>query len=179
MIRRTLLLAALLLAGCATQPALPPVQTVPSVELDRYLGTWFEIARLPNSFQDGRGRRCIATTASYAARPEGQIAVTNRCLDAADENREVVATATAYPVEGSGNAKLRVTFFWPFYGDYWVIGLDPDYRWAVVGGPDRDYLWVLSRTPVMAAGDYAQAVAIAAAQGFDVERLQPTPQPSR
>jgi apolipoprotein D and lipocalin family protein len=179
MIRRAILLAALLLAGCATPPARPPVQTVPEVDLTRYLGTWFEIARLPNSFQDGRGRRCTGTTASYAARPEGGIAVANRCLDAADDNREVTATGSAYAVEGSGNARLRVTFFWPFYGDYWVIGLDPDYRWAVVGAPGREYLWILSRTPVMAEGDRAQALATAAAQGFDLDRLQPTPQPSR
>jgi apolipoprotein D and lipocalin family protein len=90
-----------------------------------------------------------------------------------------VATATAYAVEGSGNARLRVTFFWPFYGDYWVIGLDPDSRWAVVGSPGRDYLWVLSRTPALPASDYAAAVAAAAAQGFDVARLQPTPQRGR
>jgi len=179
MIRRTALLALLLLAACATTPAGPPVQSVAGVNLNRYLGTWYEIARLPNSFQDGSGRRCVGTTAAYALRPDGQIAVTNRCLDDRDGNRETLATATAYAVEGSGNAKLRVTFFWPFYGDYWVIGLDPEYRWAVVGGPTREYLWILSRTPQMAPGDYAAAVATAAAQGFDIARLQPTPQPGR
>jgi apolipoprotein D and lipocalin family protein len=69
-----------------------------------------------------------------------------------------------------------VSFFWPFYGDYWVIGLDPEYRWAVVGDPEREYLWVLSRTPAMAAEDYAKAVGIARAEGFAVERLRPTRQ---
>ena len=178
--KRLVLLAALLLGGCVTsQPAGPPVQTVAAVDLNRYLGTWYEIARLPNSFQDGRGRNCTETTASYALRPDGQVAVTNRCIDAGDGNREAVATATAYAVEGSNNARLRVTFFWPFYGDYWVIGLDPEYRWAVVGTPGRNFLWVLSRTPQMAPGDYAEAVGIAAAQAFDVARLQPTPQPMR
>ncbi len=168
---------ALLLAGCATPSTRPPVQTVPSVDLQRYLGTWYEIARFPNSFQDGGSRRCTATTASYATAPDGRIAVTNRCLDAASGYREVTATGTAYPVEGGGNAKLRVSFFWPFYGDYWVIGLDPQYRWAVVGAPDRDYLWILSRRPDMSPGDYAQAIGIAAGQGFEIRRLQPTPQP--
>jgi apolipoprotein D and lipocalin family protein len=177
--RRLLLLAVLALGACATAPARPPVQTVEAVDLQRYAGTWHEIARFPNSFQDGRGRRCVATTAEYALRPDGQVAVTNRCLDAADGNRETVARGTAYAVAGGNNAKLRVSFFWPFYGDYWVIGLDPAYRWAVVGSPDRQFLWILSREPAMAAGDYAQAVGIAAAQGFDVARLQPTPQAGR
>ena len=177
--RRIWVALVLLLGACAATPSGPPVQTVAAVDLGRYAGTWHEIARFPNSFQDGRGRRCIATTASYALRPDGQVAVTNRCLDANEGGREVTATATAYAVEGTGNARLRVSFFWPFYGDYWVIGLDPDYRWAVVGAPGRDYLWVLSRAPAMAAGDYAQAVAVAAAQGFDVARLQPTPQQAR
>ncbi|PWS37553.1 hypothetical protein DFH01_12055 [Falsiroseomonas bella] len=177
--KRLLLLAVLALGACATRPEGPPVRTVAAVDLQRYLGTWYEIARFPNSFQDGRGRRCVATTATYALRLDGQVAVTNRCLDAANGNREQVATGTAYAVEGSDNAKLRVTFFWPFYGDYWVIGLDTAYRWAVVGAPGRDYLWILSRTPAMSAGDYAQAVGIAAAEGFEVSRLQPTPQPSR
>jgi apolipoprotein D and lipocalin family protein len=177
--RRLLLLVTLLLGACATPPSGPPLQTVPRVDLARYAGTWYEIARFPNSFQDGSGRRCIATTATYALREDGQVAVTNRCLDAAEGNREVVATGTAYAVEGSGNARLRVSFFWPFYGDYWVIGLDPDYRWAVVGAPGREYLWILSRTPEMTPGEFAEAVAIAASQGFDVERLRETPQPPR
>jgi len=177
--KRLVVLALLLLGACATPPAGPPVQTVAAVDLNRYLGTWYEIARLPNSFQDGGTRRCIETTATYALRPDGQIGVTNRCLDAGAGGQEAVATARAYAVEGSGNAKLRVTFFWPFYGDYWVIGLDPDYRWAVVGAPGRNFLWILSRTPVMSAGDYAAAVGTAAAQGFEVARLQPTPQQAR
>ena len=176
---RAALLLLLLLGACATEPPRTPVRTVEAVDLQRYAGTWYEIARFPNSFQDGRGRRCEETTATYALRPDGQVAVTNRCLDAADGGREIVATATAYAVEGSNNARLRVTFFWPFYGDYWVIGLDRDYRWAVVGAPGRDYLWVLARTPALSAGDYAAAVGAAAEQGFDIERLQPTPQRGR
>ncbi len=176
--RRAFLLL-LVLGACAAPPARPPVQTVEAVDLRRYLGTWYEIARFPNAFQDGRGRRCVETTATYALRPDGQVGVTNRCLDAANDDREEVATGTAFAVEGGNNARLRVTFFWPFYGDYWVIGLDPDYRWAVVGAPSRGYLWILSRTPVLPAGDYAAAVASAAAQGFDVGRLQPTPQRGR
>jgi apolipoprotein D and lipocalin family protein len=168
-IRRLLLALPLLLAACATPPAEPPPATVASVDLARYAGTWHEIARFPNRFQDGGGRACTNTTATYTARPDGTVGVVNRCRDARGE--EQVATASAYAVEGSGNAKLRVTFFWPFYGDYWVIGLDPEYRWAVVGAPGRNYLWVLSRTAAMSEADYAAAVAIALGQGFEVQRL--------
>jgi apolipoprotein D and lipocalin family protein len=163
--KRLAVLALLLLGACAAPPPEgPPVRTVASVDLQRYLGTWYEIARLPNSFQDGGSRRCVETTATYTLRPDGQVGVTNRCVDAGAGNAEAVATARAYAVEGSGNAR---------------IGLDPDYRWAVVGTPSRNYLWVLSRTPRMTEGDYAAAIGTAAAQGFDIARLQPTPQLAR
>jgi apolipoprotein D and lipocalin family protein len=174
--KRLLFATALLLAACAGTPPPDAPSTVAAVELPRYLGTWYEIARLPNSFQDGRGRECEAVTATYTARPDGRIGVLNRCYDRGVQRD---AEGHAYAVEGSGNARLRVSFFWPFYGDYWVIGLDPDYGWAVVGAPDRDYLWILSRSPELPVGDFAQAVTTAAAQGFEVERLQPTPQPGR
>lgn len=172
--RRALLAAPIALAACATPIPDPPMATVPAVELARYAGTWHEIARYPNAFQD-RSRRCEGVTASYALRPDGRIGVTNRCRDAARGGREAVATATAHAVAGSGNAKLRVSFFWPFHGDYWVIGLDPDYRWAVVGEPRRAFLWVLARSPEMAPDDLAAALAAARAQGYDTARLQRTP----
>jgi apolipoprotein D and lipocalin family protein len=171
--KRLALLGLLLLGACATQPAPGLPATVPAVDLTRYLGTWYEIARLPNSFQDGAGRVCEGTTATYTARPDGQVGVANRCLGPEGER---IATATAYAVEGSNNARLRVSFFWPFYGDYWVIGLDPEYRWAVVGAPGRNFLWILSRTPVMAPADLAAATEIARGQGFDVAALRPTRQ---
>ncbi len=117
-------------------------------------------------------------TATYRPEGDGSIAVVNRCRDMAAGGREAVAEGTARPVPGSGNARLRVTFFWPFFGDYWVIGLEPAYRWAVVGTPDRENLWVLSRTPAMRAGDYSAALAIARREGFDTARLVPTPQPA-
>ena len=170
--KRLAVLALLLLGACAAPPpAGPPVQTVASVDLQRYLGTWYEIARLPNSFQDGGSRRCVETTATYALRADGQVGVTNRCVDAGAGGAEAVATARAYAVEGSGNARLRVTFFWPFYGDYWVIGLDPEYRWAVVGSPSRRSLWVLSRTPTLPPAELERALATARAQGFDLGPL--------
>jgi apolipoprotein D and lipocalin family protein len=102
--------------------------------------------------------------------------VLNRCRNAAAGGVERSATAIARSAS-PGNDRLRVSFFWPFFGDYWIIGLDADYRWAVVGAPGRDYLWVLSRDPVMAEADYAAAVAIARQEGFPVEKLQRTVQP--
>ena len=99
----------------------------------------------------------------------------SRCRNAAADGAERVAEGRAYVVEGSRGARLRVSFFWPFYGDYWVIGLAPDYRWAVVGDPRREYLWVLSRTPAMAEADYAAAVEVARREGFDASRLRRTP----
>ena len=174
---RTLL--ALLLAaaaGCAATPPAPDApRTVQAVDLARYAGVWYEVARFPNRFQDGSGVSCADTTATYTPRPDGRVGVVNRCRNAAAGGAERVAEGRAYAVEGSGNARLRVSFFWPFYGDYWVLGLAPDYRWAVVGDPRREYLWILSRVPVMAADDYAAALAVARREGFDTGRLLRTP----
>ena len=181
--KRFLLLALLALPGCAaltpTQPAPGLPETVASVDLARYAGTWFEAARLPIFFQDGERVRCADVTAIYTARPDGRIDVLNTCRNALQGGAIRSATAVATPVPGSGNARLRVAFFWPLHGDYWVIGLDPEYRWAVVGAPSRRVLWVLSRTPVMAEADYARAVDIARAQGFAVGNLRRTEQSVR
>jgi apolipoprotein D and lipocalin family protein len=117
-------------------------------------------------------RRCLGdTTAEYTLRQDGGIAVRNRCRteDGFDE-----ATARAWAVEGSGNARLEVQFFWPFRADYWVIGLDTHYRWAVVGHPARKYLWILSRTPTLSPQQLEAALASARAQGFDLARLRYT-----
>lgn len=162
------------LAGCAVpQPTAETPRPVASVDLARYAGTWFEVARYPTSFQDSERVQCEGTSATYALRPDGQVDVTNRCRNARAGGAERAARAVAYAVPGSGNARLRVSFFWPFYGDYWVVGLDPDYRWAVVGAPGRDYLWVLSRTPELAPADREAALAVIRREGFDPARLRP------
>jgi apolipoprotein D and lipocalin family protein len=165
------------LSSSATARTQSPVRTVPSVDLDRYVGDWFEIARFPNRFQ----RQCVsAVRASYARRTDGRIDVINRCRTA---DGQTEARGVARIEEERTFAKLKVRFapawlsFLPaVWGDYWVIGLAPDYSWAVVGDPDREYLWILARTPHL--GDDALAAARAAARdnGFDVERLVPTPQ---
>ncbi|WP_198369103.1 lipocalin family protein [Roseomonas rosulenta] len=173
--RRALITLALLTAACVTEPGPGAPRTVGTVDLARYAGTWFEVARFPTSFQDSARVRCEDVSATYAPRPDGRISVVNRCRNALDGGAERVAEGVARSAS-PGNDRLRVSFFWPFYGDYWVIGLDPDYRWAVVGAPGRDYLWVLSRTPRMTAADLDAAVEIARREGFDTARLQRTVQ---
>lgn len=142
-----LLLLLLSVSACVTgKTDHPPLKTVDKVDLERYLGKWYEIAAIPQSFQKG----CTATTAEYS-RVEGKdyIRVKNICRLGTPEGREKVAEAKAWVVDEETNAKLEVQFFWPFRGDYWIIELGPDYRYAVVGHPSRDYLWILSRTPHM------------------------------
>ncbi len=170
---------ALLAAACATTTSerlgLDPPRTVSHVDLERYLGTWYEIASFPQRFQEG----CTATTATYSRRGDGEIDVVNRCRKGTPEGPEDSATGRARVVDATSNAKLEVTFFWPFWGDYWVIGLGDDYDYAVVGSPSRDYLWILAREPVMAPDRYDAIVAEVKAQGFEVERLRRTVQPTR
>jgi apolipoprotein D and lipocalin family protein len=147
-----------------------PVVSVPSVDLAKYSGKWFEIASFPMFFQ----RKCVGdTTAEYAPSKGGAIIVLNRCRT---ESGFDEASGTATVVDGFGNSRLKVSFFWPFKADYWVIGLDPEYRWAVVGNPDRKYLWILSRTPQLTAADTANALASAGEQGFYLTQLRYTVQ---
>lgn len=154
------------------------MQTVPSVDLKRYLGDWYEVARFPNRFQ----RDCTGEVkASYATRADGRLDVINRCRTADKGMKE--ARGVARIVDRSTSAKLEVRFapaalsFLPFvWGDYWIIGLADDYSWAVVGTPDRDYLWVLSRTPSLTAASYDAAVNTARTNGFDIGALVKSPQ---
>jgi apolipoprotein D and lipocalin family protein len=120
------------------------------VDLSRYAGKWYEIARLPNRFQ----RDCACnTTATYTLRADGKITVLNECRQA--DGRQKSAKGTARVADATGlNTKLKV--FWPFSGDYWITDLDPEYRWAVVGEPGRRYLWILSRQPQMDTTLYQQ-----------------------
>jgi len=165
----TLLAAAFFVAPAAVL-AQTPVASVTSVDLARYTGKWFEIASFPMFFQ----RNCVGdATAEYAAESDGSLSVHNRCRT---ESGFDEATGKATVVEGFGNSRLKVSFFWPFKADYWVLGLDPDYRWAVVGNPNRKYLWVLSRTPQLPPKMMEAALASASAQGFDLTQLRTTAQ---
>lgn len=158
--------------GAAQSPGLvdAPVASVAAVDLARYAGKWFEIASFPMFFQ----RQCVGdTSASYALSADGRVEVSNRCRT---ENGFDEAKGVATVVEGWRNSRLKVSFFWPFKSDYWVLGLDDDYRWAVVGNPNRKYLWVLSRTPQLSKPLLDAALACATAQGYDLSQLRYTPQ---
>ena len=142
------------------------MQTVAQVDLDRYVGLWYEIARYPNGFQ----KDCRNSTAMYTARNDGKIDVVNKCRSEKDGSiRE--AKARAWVVDSSSNARLKVSFFWPFRGDYWIIDLGQDYEYAVVGTPNRKYLWILSRAPEMAPDVLARIIENVEGQGFDGGKL--------
>ena len=154
------------------------LQTVPSVDLKRYSGTWYEIARYPNKFQ----KDCAGNvTATYALKDSGSVAVTNECLK--KNGKTDTATGEAKVVDTTTNAKLKVRFAPEFlsfipkvWGDYWIIDLAPDYSYAVVGDPKRDYLWILSRTPQMDSATYENILHSVEQQGFVPNKLVQTPQ---
>ena len=156
-------------------PPGPPLATVPAVDLPRYMGRWYEVGRLPNREQDGAGRRLVDVTATYTPRRDGSVEVRNAAFDAAAGMRPRGIVGRARTKDATG-AKLDVRFFGLFGGDYWVIGLDPDYRWAVVGSPSRRRLWVLSRAPALGAADWARVEAAVTAGGYDPARVVRTPQ---
>ena len=161
--------ACLACIGVSAQAA-TPVASVPDVDLTRYVGLWYEIASFPMFFQ----RNCVGdTTARYATTAGGDISVINRCRTSSGFDE---ARGKASVVPGTGHARLKVSFFWPFRADYWIIGLDKDYRWAVVGNPNRKYLWVLSRTPQLPRDLLDEALKSAESQGFDLTKLRYTAQ---
>jgi apolipoprotein D and lipocalin family protein len=145
-------------------------RTVGLVDLARYGGAWFEVARLPNRLQDRADMRCVDVTATYSPLADGTMTVVNRCRNAADGGRDVIMEGHARSV-APGNDRLRVTFFWPIFADYWIIGLDEQYRWSVVGSPDRRFLWVLAREPELSALAYDKALAAAGRERYDIGRL--------
>jgi apolipoprotein D and lipocalin family protein len=150
-----------------------PLETVASVDLERYLGRWYEIASYPAWFQ----KSCTAVTADYSMREDGLIEVVNSCRKGGLDGKLKASRGRAKVVDETTRAKLSVSFFGPFWGPYWIIDLDPDYQWAVVGVPKRKYLWILSRTPQMSETLYEEILSRLPAQGYDPARLERTPQP--
>ncbi|SFD68262.1 lipocalin family protein [Massilia yuzhufengensis] len=182
---KTALLASLILLSAldarAADPApagTKPLATIPSLDVKRYMGTWYEIAKFPNSFQ----KKCSGfTTATYSARSDGRVDVVNRCRQS-DGSTET-ANAVARQLGGATSPKLEVRFapailsFLPIvWGDYWVIDLDPEYQLAAVSEPKREYLWILSRTPKVDPAVYDALLGRLRAQGLDLNRLVPTRQ---
>lgn len=171
-----IVLLVLVALGAATKAAAAskPLEVVPRVDVPRYLGTWYEIATIPQRFQRG----CVGVTAHYSLRADGDIDVVNVCRKDRLDGKERSVRGKAWIVDRTTNAKLKVRFFWPFSGAYWIIELDKDYEWAVVGHPNRNYLWILSRTPQMDAGVYDELIRRIAAKGYDTSRVKKTLQPS-
>ena len=161
------------LCACATGgPPQAPLETVQQVDLARYMGTWFEIASFPQRFQKG----CTDSRAEYRVRTEGDVEVLNSCLR---DGKVDTAKGKAWVVDRATNARMKVSFFWPFRGDYWIIELGRDYEYAVVSAPSRKYLWILSRTPKMEEQRYQEIVWRLKDRGFDVALLKRTEQGNR
>ncbi|RXF71809.1 lipocalin family protein [Arcticibacter tournemirensis] len=148
-----------------------PLDTVPKVDLNRYLGRWYEIAAIPQRFEKG----CTYTTAQYSLNDDGTIAIKNSCISKGIQRTAIGKASISDPVS---NAKLNVSFFWPFSGKYWIIDLASDYSYAMVGHPNRKYLWILSRKPWMEKETYKELLISAMSKGFDISKLKITPQKS-
>jgi apolipoprotein D and lipocalin family protein len=180
--------AALLVTGGAAASAgedvrpggpTPRVEAVPSVDLARYAGRWYEIARLPNRFQ---AKCTCCVTATYTILPDGRVSVVNECrtVDGALTRAEGVARL-ADPGGPASRLKVRfapafLSFLSIVWGDYWVLDLPDDYSHALVGSPDRKYLWVLAREAALPDETWARVVEVARRQGYDVGRMVRTPQ---
>lgn len=167
----------LFLAACGQPPVnragdAPPLETVDNVDLTRYLGRWYEIARFPNGFEEN----CEGVTADYARREDGLISVTNTCYKGAPDGEREVAEGRARVVDEATKAKLKVSFFGPFWGDYWIIGLADDYSLSLVGEPEGRYLWILSRTPEISDETREKALSDLKAMGYNTDALYWTAQ---
>jgi apolipoprotein D and lipocalin family protein len=162
----------LLICMTATITKSQTLQTVPSVDLKKYAGKWYEIASYPQRFQKG----CHGTTAEYTISDKGYVTVENRCNRDSVNGKQSYIKGKAFVEKNSGNAKLKVQFFWPFKGKYWIIDLADDYSYAVVSHPNKKYLWILSRTPKMDETVYRQITSRLKEKGFDLTKLQITQQ---
>lgn len=158
---------ALLLVLTACTPQSPPPRTVEALDLARYSGTWYEIARYPNRFQ----RDCYSSVAIYSPKDNGRLEVRNRCRSGSPEGPWREVTGVAWRADRQYPGRLKVRFFWPFSGPYWVMLLDRDYRWSVVGHPRRTYLWILARTPTIGDGLYRDLLGRIAELGYDPGKL--------
>jgi apolipoprotein D and lipocalin family protein len=144
-----------------------PLPVVPYVDLTRYAGSWYEIARYPYSFQEG----CVGSKATYTLRDNGKISVLNECYDKSFSGKIRSAKGKAWIVDKETNAKLKVYFFWPFAGDYWIVDLGENYEYAVIGHPKRKYLRILSRSPKMDEKIYNLILEKLKLQFYDINKL--------
>lgn len=159
-------LAACSPVGHSGNPSVP--QPVKPVEIDRYLGHWFELARYENQFERG----CEAVSADYSLRKDGMFRVLNTCREGGINGKRKESEGKAKTVPDSGNAKLKVSFFGPFSGDYWILDRAADYSWSIVGEPSGRYLWILTREPKPAQKTRNMLVERAKSLGYDVDMLR-------
>jgi apolipoprotein D and lipocalin family protein len=155
-----------LLTGCQTIKHDLPV--VKSIDLNKYAGKWYEIARLPNKFEEGL--ECV--TANYTLLENGKVEVLNQGHLVTNHSKIKSAKGKAYIPDKTESGKLKVTFFWPFYGDYWIIDLGEDYEFALVGDPSRKYLWILCRQKKIDEKNYLRLLESAKMNGFDISKIQ-------
>jgi apolipoprotein D and lipocalin family protein len=178
MITRSLVFALLLapvLSACGTQttgPASPLREPAKDVDLQRYIGKWHEQGRYEQSFQRG----CEGVTADYAVKPDGTVEVVNSCRQGSVDGPLSTAIGRARVVEGSRNAKLKVSFFGPFEGDYWVLDRAGDYSWALIGEGSGRFLWILTRQRKISEASYRDLVRRAVQKGYDASLIRRTKQ---
>jgi apolipoprotein D and lipocalin family protein len=161
---KPLALLALLLASAARAEDLPDTA---NLDLKRYTGTWYELARFETFFERG----CVGASATYTLRDDGNLGVVNRCFKETLTGKEESVEGKAWVVDPKVPGKLKVQFFWPFSGDYWVLDVAPDYSWALVGNPAKKSCWVFSRTPQVDDALYASLVEKLKVRGYDVTKL--------
>lgn len=157
------ILFSLFIGGCSSKN--PPLQTVNNVDIQKYKGTWYEIARFEHFFEKG----CKNVTATYEIKEDGDLKVINRCTKI-DTNEKKEATGVAYATDET-NSKLKVSFFRPFYGDYYILDLASDYSYALVGNPNRELLWILSRTKTLDENIKNSILKKLPALGFDANKF--------
>jgi apolipoprotein D and lipocalin family protein len=161
----SLTLFAMILFNSAPSQKIPSV--VSTVDLNRYMGMWYEIARLPNYFE----RKLKCTSANYTLRDDGRITVLNKGYYLSDPQKSTSSRGVAWIPDKMSPAKLKVQFFWPFSGDYWIMELDKEYRYVLVGDPSLKYLWILAREKKMDDQTYIMLLGKAVANGYDVKSI--------
>ena len=165
MIKTALILFTIMIFSSAQSQKLPSV--VPTVDLNRYKGLWYEIARLPNYFE----RKLKCASAMYTLRDDGRITVLNKGNYIADPHKSTSSQGIAWIPDKNNPAKLKVQFFWPFSGNYLIMELDKEYRYVLVGDPTRKYLWILAREKTMDESTYKMLLQKAIDNGYDVKSI--------
>ena len=162
----------LILIGCASGQKGTAMKTVDHVNIDRYTETWYEIARFPHSFE----RNLATVTAAYKLKQNGNVSVVNKGFKYSLDGKEQTAKAFAKIPNPNMPGRLKVYFFWPFGTDYFILDLDPNYQWALVGSGSPNFLWILNRTPQMNDELYNEIVGKAKGLGYDTDKLERVPQ---